>query len=863
MFQARGLRLSTRVLVPRNWVTAAFTAALLVSAGTRAGAAENRTTEDWAQAFEKAKQESPGFAVESVEEFRKLTDHYGSLQADGVTVRSFELPNGDQIHCVEVSSQRSLAASGHPLQLAPEALPAGEAVTVPRKGESTMGRPGVEFGLDGTKDAAGNERACPAQTFPRLMPRLENLYRYRKLDEIFQKTPGAGDASAGSPSSFAGPTQNALTASPHEWAHAYEWVNNSGMSAVFNVWSPTVEQTDEFSLSQLWVTRGQTTDNSLQTAETGWQVCRLEYGDSNPHLFIYSTTGNYQTGTGCYNLDCPRFVQTDNTVVIGGVLSPYSTQGGTQYSISLAYFRDLSPPHNWWLKFNGTWVGYFPNSLYNSQGIANYSDKIDFGGEIVNDLIGGLHTTTQMGSGHFPSEGFGVAAFTEQIRYFDTLGNQYDSTGLTKLVTNATYYDLSLGSSSDPNVGIYFYFGGPGRVPVAAPTANFSVGVANPRVGQPVQFTDTSTGTPTSWSWSFGDGGSSTAQNPIHTFTAPGTFTVTLTASNASGSNAKSQSVTALAAGAAPTANFSFSPSSPAPGQTVVFLDSSTGSPTSWSWVFGDGATASLQNVSHTYTLGGPYSVTLTVSNSNGSNAVTKTIQVASAPAQGFVYVLPSSAHSAGANGAFYTTDLSISNRGTATANMTIQFVGHDQDGTGGLQQARSLLPGSSITYADVLGSLFGVTSGYGGLLIKSDSAFLKLVGQTSTPPPSGGGTFGQSVPGLTSASFVTPSVSQALIALRQDASFRTNAVVMNVSQATAHVRLLLAGPDTTLLGSSEFDLAPLAMRQISGVVTALGAPVGTTDAVLMVSTTTSNAQIACYATVIDNVTNDPRTILP
>ena len=62
---------------------------------------------DWERAFEKAKHETPGFAVKSVEEFRKLTDHYASSLSDGVTVGSFELPGGDQIRCVEISSQRS------------------------------------------------------------------------------------------------------------------------------------------------------------------------------------------------------------------------------------------------------------------------------------------------------------------------------------------------------------------------------------------------------------------------------------------------------------------------------------------------------------------------------------------------------------------------------------------------------------------------------------------------------------------------------------------------------------------------------------------------------------------------------------
>jgi kumamolisin len=59
---------------------------------------------------------------------------------------------------------------------------------------------------------------------------------------------------------------------------------------------------------------------------------------------------------------------------------------------------------------------------------------------------------------------------------------------------------------------------------------------------------------------------------------------------------------------------------------TASFTDSSTNSPTSWLWNFGDGTTSTLQNPTHKYTASGSYSVTLTATNSAGSNAFTKTI---------------------------------------------------------------------------------------------------------------------------------------------------------------------------------------------------------------------------------------------
>ena len=57
---------------------------------------------------------------------------------------------------------------------------------------------------------------------------------------------------------------------------------------------------------------------------------------------------------------------------------------------------------------------------------------------------------------------------------------------------------------------------------------------------------------------------------------------------------------------------------------TVNFTDQSTGDITSWSWDFGDGATSTEQNPSHTYTDPGTYTVSLTVTGPGGSDTETK-----------------------------------------------------------------------------------------------------------------------------------------------------------------------------------------------------------------------------------------------
>jgi len=87
-----------------------------------------------------------------------------------------------------------------------------------------------------------------------------------------------------------------------------------------------------------------------------------------------------------------------------------------------------------------------------------------------------------------------------------------------------------------------------------------------------------------------------------------------------------------------PVANFSVSPISGKAPLNVKFTDTSTGSPTSWFWNFGDGSKSFLQNPVHKYSKAGTYNVSLTVKNAAGRNTVTKSkyITVTTKPVAAF-----------------------------------------------------------------------------------------------------------------------------------------------------------------------------------------------------------------------------------
>ena len=81
---------------------------------------------------------------------------------------------------------------------------------------------------------------------------------------------------------------------------------------------------------------------------------------------------------------------------------------------------------------------------------------------------------------------------------------------------------------------------------------------------------------------------------------------------------------TVTAAAEPPVADFLANQSSGIVPFVVEFTDTSTGIPEEWSWDFGDGSSATDQHPIHTFTTAGTYTVSLTVTNNEGSSMVAK-----------------------------------------------------------------------------------------------------------------------------------------------------------------------------------------------------------------------------------------------
>ncbi len=221
-----------------------------------------------------------------------------------------------------------------------------------------------------------------------------------------------------------------------------------------------------------------------------------------------------------------------------------------------------------------------------------------------------------------------------------------------------------------------------GTYVTAAPIADFSVDAEEGCQGVALQFTDESENYPSSWSWDFGDGSDlETVRNPTHTYNQPGVYTVTLTVTNSLGtdeitkpdyitvtesSNAGTDGAITVCEGVTPSETqlfealggtpdnngtwsndglvYTYTVPGTAPCEdatatvtvtetplpeasftvntdnapTIDFTNTSTDA-TQQTWNMGDETSYETQNVTHTYTENGTYTVVLEVSNTCGT----------------------------------------------------------------------------------------------------------------------------------------------------------------------------------------------------------------------------------------------------
>jgi PKD repeat protein len=283
------------------------------------------------------------------------------------------------------------------------------------------------------------------------------------------------------------------------------------------------------------------------------------------------------------------------------------------------------------------------------------------------------------------------------LAFAPTLGGSASGTLYNQLINHDQYYLQSEWSNGDGGCDL--------RPASATITPAFSTRATSVSGGVALTFdpsASTSTGGYASATWNFGDG-TATYFNRLgntllpvsHTYTTLGTYTVTLTLVDDLGNVATvSQQVRA---DEPPIASFDVT-ASPGSGQPTAFDagDSADpdGSVVSYSWNFGDGTTGSGATPTHVYAAPGTYSVTLTVTDSDGMVASTSESVPVAGPMASFT------APAGGLIGAALSFDASASSSAPGT---TLGYTWSFGDGTSATGPTTSHAYGVAGTYTVTL----------------------------------------------------------------------------------------------------------------------------------------------------------------
>ncbi len=319
---------------------------------------------------------------------------------------------------------------------------------------------------------------------------------------------------------------------------------------------------------------------------------------------------------------------------------------------------------------------------------------------------------------------------------------------------------------------------------------------------------------------------------------------------------------------APPLADFTFFPSWPSEGESMTFTDLSTGSPTSWQWLFSDGGTGTGRHPNHTFVTPGFATATLTAGNGFGSSTATRGFAVrpigppppVAGSAVGELTIVPASAHVGGAEGTHWVTDLVLHNIGDVGTMAALYLL---QPGA-----ANTVVPaievwvpaGQSVLLADAVLSLFPLDSASGALLVAADAPVLQVSSRTYNLVSSG--TFGQYIPGWPLAAASTDAHTSSLIQLTENSRYRTNIGFVNPTPSRLDVAVEVRRADGTSLGSQAYSVPQFGFLQVNRILRAfVGSDVD--DAVATVSTSTPGARFFTYASSVDNVSGDPIFIAP
>jgi PKD repeat protein len=397
------------------------------------------------------------------------------------------------------------------------------------------------------------------------------------------------------------------------------------------------------------------------------------------------------------------------------------------------------------------------------------------------------------------------------------------------------------------------------------PEAGFDWAPTTPRVNQEVQFSDTSSESPTSWAWDFGDGTTSNVQNPTHIYLSSGSFGVSLRVVNGAGSD----EITATVVVAPDGCEISCSAAAPMTGHVGEPVTFSADAVTTgcdetlvYAWMFGDGGASAAPDPTHTYQSTGTHRWQMTVSSGSvGCSQAGDLTITGDGPGEcSSTYWVPVASHSSGANGSVWRTDLGLLGEGLDEAAVELRL--HTSEGVE--SRVVTVAGNAMVNLVDVVDWIRPGLTGSAALEVCSDG-LLVVSSRTYNVLANdhecfAGGTFGQFLAGALPGTGLSAGSTARLSQLRESEGFRTNIGVVNGGDTVAEVEIALFDATGILLTTFTLEIEPGEWLQENRPFLNRAGRRDLDAAWARVSITAGSGVFA-YASVIDNVTNDPTTV--
>jgi hypothetical protein len=218
---------------------------------------------------------------------------------------------------------------------------------------------------------------------------------------------------------------------------------------------------------------------------------------------------------------------------------------------------------------------------------------------------------------------------------------------------------------------------------------------------------------------------------------------------------------------------------------------------------------------------------------------------------------VPAGARAPGANETFWLTDVAIANMTNAVATFNIAYLPKDQDNSNPMNVSAILEPGEQLIAADVFDAMFNLTTANGALRFVTSHPDVKVTSRTFNAG-SDVGTFGQFIPALERPAAVAAGTPGGIAQLQENAAFRTNIGLLNITPNELEVEVRLFYGDGTLAGSVQPTLLPFEMVQYNRIFSNQAGASTVDSGYAVVRVVTEAGEVLCYASVVDNDSGDP-----